>query len=65
MAQFNHLNFALGFEFEVPIGNRADRIKDKLIVLSVAELLGEAIHRIHHNASVSDLFKNDNGGKSS
>jgi ribose-phosphate pyrophosphokinase len=49
----------------IPIGNRADRIKDRLVVLSVSELLGEAIHRIHHNASVSELFKNENGGKSS
>lgn len=44
----------------IPIGNRADPIKDRLVVLSVAELLGEAIHRIHHNASVSALF---NGAK--
>jgi ribose-phosphate pyrophosphokinase len=40
----------------IPIGNRADGIKDRVTVLSVAELLGEAIHRIHHNASVSALF---------
>lgn len=45
----------------IPIGNRCDAIKDKLVVLSVAELLGEAIHRIHHNASVSALFRNDRG----
>jgi ribose-phosphate pyrophosphokinase len=45
----------------IPIGNRADAIKDRLEVLSVSELLGEAIHRIHHNASVSELFKNDPG----
>jgi phosphoribosylpyrophosphate synthetase len=32
---------------------------DRLEVLSVAGLLGEAIHRIHHNESVSALFKED------
>jgi ribose-phosphate pyrophosphokinase len=45
----------------IPIGNRCDAVKEKLVVLSVAELLGEAIHRIHHNASVSALFRNDRG----
>jgi ribose-phosphate pyrophosphokinase len=43
----------------IPINDRADAIKDRLIVLSTAELLGEAIHRIHHNASVSELLKDD------
>jgi ribose-phosphate pyrophosphokinase len=43
----------------IPIDNRADPIKDRLVVLSTAELLGEAIHRIHHNASVSELLKDD------
>ncbi len=41
----------------IPIGNRADAIKDRLEVLSVADLLGEAIKRIHHNESVSALFE--------
>jgi ribose-phosphate pyrophosphokinase len=45
----------------IPLGTRADAIRDRLQVLSVAELLGEAIHRIHHNASVSELFKHDPG----
>jgi ribose-phosphate pyrophosphokinase len=45
----------------IPIGNRCDAIKDRMTVLSVADLLGEAIHRIHHNASVSALFKGEHG----
>jgi ribose-phosphate pyrophosphokinase len=45
----------------LPIGNRADAIKDRVVVLSVATLLGEAIHRIHHNESVSALFKREDG----
>ena len=45
----------------IPIGTRADAIKDRLVVLSVAELIGDAIHRIHHNESVSALFRNDPG----
>ena len=45
----------------IPIGNRCDAIKDRLVVLSVAELLGEAIHRIHHNASVSAMFRDEPG----
>jgi ribose-phosphate pyrophosphokinase len=36
---------------------RTDPIKDRLVVLSTDKLIGEAIHRIHHNASVSALFK--------
>jgi ribose-phosphate pyrophosphokinase len=43
----------------ISIDNRADPIKDRLVVLGTAELLGEAIHRIHHNASVSELLKDD------
>ena len=40
----------------IPVGTRADVLKDRLEVLGVAELIGEAIHRIHHNQSVSALF---------
>jgi ribose-phosphate pyrophosphokinase len=45
----------------IPIGTRADAIKDRVVVLSVAELIGDAIHRIHHNESVSALFKTEPG----
>jgi len=47
----------------IPIGNRTEAIKDRMVVLSVAELLGEAIHRIHHNESVSALFRNGGNGE--
>jgi len=40
----------------IPIGSRLDVIKNRVEILSVAELLGETIHRIHHNESVSALF---------
>ena len=40
----------------IPVGTRCEPIQDRLVVLSVADLLGEAIHRIHHNESVSALF---------
>ncbi|MGF1634110.1 MAG: ribose-phosphate diphosphokinase [Phycisphaerae bacterium] len=40
---------------------RDPRIKDRLSVLSVNKLIGEAISRIHRNQSVSALFKNDRG----
>ena len=33
-----------------------EKIQDKLTVLSIAPLLGEAILRIFHDASVSQLF---------
>ena len=40
----------------IPLNGRAEAIKDRLVVLSVAPLLGEAILRIHENRSVSALF---------
>src|SRR6185295_19327736 len=46
----------------IPIGTRADRIKDRLSVCSVAGLIGDAIGRIHRNESVSALFNNGNHG---
>jgi ribose-phosphate pyrophosphokinase len=39
----------------IPLRDKADRCK-KIVVLSVAELLGEAISRIHSEDSVSYLF---------
>jgi len=47
----------------IPIGNRCAPIADKLVVLSVTGLLGDAIHRIHHNQSVSALFRSGTSGK--
>jgi ribose-phosphate pyrophosphokinase len=43
----------------IPMSNRIDPIQDRLVVLSVAELLGEAIARIHRDESVSALFKEE------
>lgn len=47
----------------IPVGPRCKPIESKLVELSVAELLGEAIHRIHHNLSVSSLFRKSPDGK--
>ena len=41
----------------IPCGNRCEAIADKITELSVAELLGTAVHNIHHNLSVSSLFR--------
>ena len=43
----------------IPCNSRCKPIESKLSVLSVADLLGEAIHRIHHNQSVSSLFSHN------
>ena len=41
----------------IPNGQRTAQIGHKLVRLTVAKLLGEAIHRIHHDMSVSALFR--------
>jgi len=47
----------------IPGGARYDPIRDKIVELCVSGLLGDAIHRIHHNQSVSALFKSGGGTK--
>jgi ribose-phosphate pyrophosphokinase len=49
----------------IPTNPRCKPLESKLVELSVAELLGEAIRRIHHNLSVSSLFRSTGGGKRS
>jgi ribose-phosphate pyrophosphokinase len=47
----------------IPLTERVGALRSKLVELSVGPLLGHAIHRIHHNESVSALFKNTAGTK--
>ena len=47
----------------IPSDGRYEPIADKLVELSIGPLLGDAIHRIHHNQSVSALFKQGSGVK--
>ena len=47
----------------IPADGRLDALKPKLTELCIGPLLGEAIHRIHHNLSVSALFKGTAGVK--
>ncbi|MFA6044582.1 MAG: ribose-phosphate pyrophosphokinase [Phycisphaerales bacterium] len=47
----------------IPMAARVEALKGKIVELSVAPLLGQAIHRIHYNQSVSALFKNTAGTK--
>jgi ribose-phosphate pyrophosphokinase len=47
----------------IPGGQRCEKIADKMVTLSVAPLLGAAIHRIHHHQSVSALFRPGTAGK--
>jgi ribose-phosphate pyrophosphokinase len=45
----------------VPVGPEKVLGVGKLVVLTVADLIGEAIHRIHNDESVSSLFPKDGG----
>ena len=47
----------------IPAGDRLAALGDRLVVRSVAVLLGEAIHRIHHDQSVSAMFRSGMGTK--
>ena len=37
----------------IPDGGRLTQSDDRLVKLSVAPLMGEALHRIHHDMSIS------------
>lgn len=47
----------------IPLGENVEPLRDRMTMLSVARLLGEAIHNIHHNLSVSALFRDKVGPK--
>lgn len=47
----------------IPFTQRCSALKGKLVELCVGSLLGQAIHRIHNNQSVSALFKFTAGTK--
>ena len=47
----------------IPPNGRLAPLRGKLVELCVGPLLGEAIHRIHHNLSVSALFTGTAGTK--
>lgn len=47
----------------IPLPKACDILKDKLQVLSVGNLLGDAIDRIHKNLSISELFRRSSGTK--
>ena len=47
----------------IPGGDRLKPLEDKLTIRSVARLLGEAVHRIHHDQSVSAMFREGIGVK--
>jgi len=47
----------------IPADSRLSTIRHKLKVLTVSKLLGDAVHRIHHDMSVSALFRGNIGTK--
>ncbi len=47
----------------IPNGDRLRPLQNKLLSLSVAQLLGDAVHRIHHDLSVSSLLQETIGTK--
>ena len=47
----------------IPPERAKDNLGDKLVVLDVSKLLGDAIHRVHHKESVSALFEGTAGFK--
>jgi ribose-phosphate pyrophosphokinase len=47
----------------IPATERLAPLKDRLTILTVAPLMGDAIKHIHLNQSVSDLLKGAQGGK--
>jgi ribose-phosphate pyrophosphokinase len=47
----------------IPDRGRLDPIRDKVVELTIAPLLGEAIYRIHHDMSISALFQRGTGVK--
>jgi len=47
----------------IPDGPRVEPIRHKLVQLCVSRLLAEAIHRTHHNMSISALFRQTSGVK--
>ena len=49
----------------IPCGSRCEPLSTKLVELSVADLLGEAICRIHNDMSVSSLFRKNGAGSRS
>ncbi len=47
----------------IPNHRRVEAIKDKLVYLSVSHLLAKAVHRIHHDLSISAMFREVVGTK--